>query len=445
MIKEGLPKNWVETTIGDIYSMIGGGTPSKGNSTFWNGDIPWASVKDISRVDYLNETVDFISAEGLKNSAANIANPGDVIIGTRMTVGKPVITNIKTAVNQDLKILKSVLPSSMTFYWFKALQTHIESLSGGTTVKGIRVEVLKSIPFPLPPLPEQQRIVAKLDQLFASLETVKARMEKIPDLLKQFRQAVLTQAVTGKLTEEWREGKELLNDYNEIECSEHRTFTSSLPELWVVRAFKNIAKIESNLVDPNRFLDFPLIAPDNIEKETGRLINLPLVSDINPISSKNYFASNSIIYSKIRPYLSKLVLVDFEGLCSADMYPISTNLHLKYLFFYMLTAEFLDYASTAGERTVLPKINQKALNIIPVPVPPFPEQTEIVRRVEALFSKADRIHEKYILLKEQIDHLPQTILAKAFRGELVEQLPTDGDARELLKEIAQLKVGGKKK
>src|SRR5882672_2534670 len=101
-----LPNNWIETTIGEVYNFKGGGTPSKANSSYWNGNIPWASIKDISRIEILKETQDFISDEGFKNSASNIAEIGDVILGTRMLPGKTVLTSIRTAINQDLKIVK---------------------------------------------------------------------------------------------------------------------------------------------------------------------------------------------------------------------------------------------------------------------------------------------------------------------------------------------------
>jgi type I restriction enzyme S subunit len=93
-------------------------------------------------------------------------------------------------------------------------------------------------------------------------------------------------------------------------------------------------------------------------------------------------------------------------------------MNLNYLYYYMLSQEFLKFATTAGERSVLPKINQKSMEVIPVPVPSSQEQTEIVRRVENLFAKADAIEEKYKQLKEKIENLPQAVLAKAFRGEI---------------------------
>src|SRR5690606_12104685 len=123
----------------------------------------------------------------------------------------------------------------------------------------------------------------------------------------------------------------------------------------------------------------------------------------------------------------------------------TSNTDIKFIFYYMLSNEFLAYSTTAGERSVLPKINQKGINEIPFPLPTLTEQQEIVRRVESLFAKADAIEERYNILKEKIEHLPQAILHKAFKGQLVPQLPTDGDAKDLLAEIMALKKEAKGK
>ncbi len=316
----------------------------------------------------------------------------------------------------------------------------------GTGMVHITKPVFENHEIPLPPLSEQERIVAKLDKLFAQHEKIKKALDRIPLLLKTFRQQLLTHAVTGKLTEQWRKGRSLDVKFG-LTNTGFRTWKFSAPSRWKVVAFGDVAEVKSNLVDPNNFSDYFLIAPDNIEANTGKLINTPLVSEVNPKSGKHLFNKGVIIYSKIRPYLSKLIIADFYGLCSADMYPIDNTVHteIKYIYYYMLSNEFLSYSTTAGERSVLPKINQKGLNEIPFPLPALEEQKEIVSRVESLFFKADAIETRYQTLKAKIDNLPQAILHKAFKGELVPQLTTDGDAMELLAEIMALKKDVKKK
>jgi len=120
-----------------------------------------------------------------------------------------------------------------------------------------------------------------------------------------------------------------------------------------------------------------------------------------------------------------VAIAEFEGLCSADMYPIDALGSEKYLFRWMLTAQFTDWASNAESRSVLPKINQKDLSQIPVPTPSTEEQTEIVRRVDQLFAYADTIENQVNNALERVNNLTQSILAKAFRGELTEQWRKD--------------------
>lgn len=440
-----LPNGWILSQLKDVGDVVTGNTPPKKEIEHFGGNIPWIKPGDLldRKIIKFEETLTESGA-----SIARLLPPNSVMVSCIGNLGKIGIIDRPATTNQQINSVvfnSSIVNPFFGFYYALTLKEWLYENSSATTVSIINKGRFEKAPIPVPPLPEQQRIVAKLDTLFGHLDALKTRLDRIPQLLKDFRQKVLTQAVTGKLTEEWREGRELENEYDPDFLANMRDTTIEIPDLWYWLPFECIATIKSNLVDPNKYLEYPLIAPDNIQSETGLLISKPLVSDIMPISSKHIFEKGSIVYSKIRPYLSKLVIADFDGLCSADMYPISSDLETRYLFYYMLSEHFLSYATTAGERTVLPKINQKGLNEIPVPVPPREEQQEIVRRVESLFAKADHIEASYQKLKAKIEQLPQALLAKAFRGELVEQLPNDGDARELLEQIKKLKEEGEGK
>ena len=98
-------RGWSSYTLGEVFDFTGGGTPSKKVKSYWGGSIPWASIKDI-KGDTLDSTVDTITKDGVKNSATNIAEPGDLILATRINPGRPIISNIRTAINQDLKIAR---------------------------------------------------------------------------------------------------------------------------------------------------------------------------------------------------------------------------------------------------------------------------------------------------------------------------------------------------
>ena len=153
-------------------------------------------------------------------------------------------------------------------------------------------------------------------------------------------------------------------------------------------------------------------------------------------SGKHRFYPGQILYSKIRPYLSKVVVVDFDGLCSADMYPIDAKKNARCLWYYMLSEEFLEQASSAGSRSVLPKINQKELSALTVFMPSDEnEQAEIVRILDDLLAKEQQAKEAAETVLSQIDLIKKSILARAFRGELGTNDPTEESAFTLLKEI----------
>lgn len=236
-----VPKGWELVPLGNVVvNHLGGGTPSKANSAYWDGEIRWASVKDVGKSKYLDDTIDSITPEGLSNSSSNLITPGHLVVVTRMGLGKVSINRINVAINQDLRALQFSSGVNVD-YAYNFFLTH--AFEGtGLTVKGIKVEELLRFPFPLPPLAEQHRIVAKVDELMAlcnQLEAARAEREAArdmftlstfaklntpdpetfgqdarfalanlaplttrPDQIKQLRQTILNLAVRGKLVEQ---------------------------------------------------------------------------------------------------------------------------------------------------------------------------------------------------------------------------------------------------
>lgn len=286
----------------------------------------------------------------------------------------------------------------------------------GSAIPHLNKELFFSTPFPLPPLAEQQRIVDRIESLFAKLDEAKEKAQAVVDSFETRKAAILHKAFTGELTAKWRE--------------EHGVSIDN----WKTTRFDSVAAIRSNLVDPAEYQSFPHIAPDNIEKKTGVLLEYHTIAEDGVTSGKHRFYSGQILYSKIRPYLSKAVVVDFDGLCSADMYPIEAYQNARCLWYYMLSDEFLLQASTAGSRSVLPKINQKELSALTVHLPTNDrEQEEIARILDELFDKEQQTKEAAEVVLDQIDLMKKSILARAFRGELGTNDPSEESAVGLLK------------
>ncbi|MGY3203276.1 restriction endonuclease subunit S [Streptomyces sp. TE5632] len=160
-----------------------------------------------------------------------------------------------------------------------------------------------------------------------------------------------------------------------------------LPRGWAWASFGEVAHVASNLVSPLEYPALPHIAPNHIESETGRLLPFSTVAEDGVKSPKHLFSEGHILYSKIRPYLAKVVVARFDGLCSADMYPVSTELDLGYLALWLRSPAFTSFAARHQGRSVLPKINKEALAKLPVPVPPLEEQRRIVAALEEQLSR----------------------------------------------------------
>lgn len=172
---------WECKPIGDICTIIGGGTPARSNDAFFGGPIPWATIRDM-KSDWIDSTEFSITPAAVKNSATNILPAGTVIVASRVGLGKVCRTRNETAINQDLRgfIPRSLdqLDQQYLFLWFKSVAEQIVAAGTGATVQGVTLPLLRSLQIPLPPIKEQRRIVAALDEAFAAIATATANAEK---------------------------------------------------------------------------------------------------------------------------------------------------------------------------------------------------------------------------------------------------------------------------
>lgn len=406
-----LPDGWLDASLDDVLlSIVGGGTPSKSNASYFQGSIPWMSVKDMNK-NTLEDTMDHITQEAVENSSTNIIPAGTPIVATRMSLGKIVVANFDSAINQDLKALfhATGIERDYLVNWYRSNSKLIENLGTGTTVKGIRLEVLRALKFPLPSLPEQKMIADKLDTLLTQVESAKARLDRIPKILKTFRQSVLSAAVSGKLTEEWREE-------NEVSI-----------ENWVSTNIGTLAQVATGKT-PKR---------TNVEYWDG--------GDIAWLTSA---ATGAALTFEAEQFITKLAVKE----CTLKLFPIGTLLLAMYgegktrgqvtelqleatcnqacaailVDETQVSKEFLklrlqeNYEETrkAAVGGAQPNLNLNKVREIAVDLPSEPEQTQIVHRVEELFAFADRIEHKANAALDRVNNLTQSILAKAFRGEL---------------------------
>ncbi len=423
-----VPENWCWIKLGVISSIISKGTtPKGGKSAYVDEGIDFLRVENINDDgtichDDMMHVTEETHTGFLKRS---ILEENDILVSIAGTLGKTAIVkndDLPLNTNQAVAFVRLKDNGEVSREYIRyaidtpVIQNMLLSKTKVTAIPNLTLEIISECLIPFPPLAEQQRIVEQIESLFSKLDEAKEKAQEVIDGYEARNAAVYNDAFSGRLTAQWRK-----DNYKENK--------------WETKRFDEVADIKSNLVEPSNYLEFPHIAPDNIEKRTGILLDYHTIAEDGVKSGKHRFYAGQILYSKIRPYLSKVVMVDFDGLCSADMYPIEAKENTKYLLYYMLSDMFLEQASSAGSRSVLPKINQKELSAIKVRITSDEEQKEVVRILDYLLPMMQQVRDKAVQVVDNIDTIKKSILAKAFRGELGTNIPEDESAIELLKII----------
>ncbi|MFB6471268.1 restriction endonuclease subunit S [Paenibacillus glucanolyticus] len=214
-----IPIEWEISNIESIVEkIVGGGTPSRENSDFYSGSIPWITVKDMDGKIYKYSAQEFITEEAIRKSATNLINKDSVIVATRIALGRAFINKVPVAINQDLKALylKKNVESLYFLYWYLSNNSLIEAMGSGSTVKGIRLEQLKHLLLPLPPLKEQQKIAEILSTVDEQIENTEQLIQKTKELKKGLMQQLLTKGIghtefkqteLGEIPVEWEASK----------------------------------------------------------------------------------------------------------------------------------------------------------------------------------------------------------------------------------------------
>lgn len=454
------PPQWLTVPLENVtLRIVGGGTPSKSKPEYYQGEIPWMSVKDMNK-HVLQDTADHISQAAVDNSSTNVIPAGTPIVATRMSLGKIVVANFDSAINQDLKAL--FLPAEFhrdyLVYWYRSVARKIEQMGTGTTVKGIRLEGLKGLDFALPPLAEQKVIADKLDTLLAQVETTKARLERIPQILKRFRQSVLAAAVSGRLTEEWRQRnpnsttETLLEGHSPLPkparwksrsdgfiqgnyaTAVGKPKSSPVPE-WKWISLVEVARMESGHTPSRNKPEYwngnvCWIGIRDANKNHGKTIQ-----DTEQKTNELGLANSA---SRLLPAgtvcISRTASVGYVVKMGKDM--ATSQDFVNWVPSPVIDPDWLKWLFVA-ERDSLLKFGKGSTHTtvyfpewlsMHVLLPHIDEQLEIVRQVDQLFAHADRIEQQVNNALTRVNNITQSILAKAFRGELTEQWRKDNPA-----------------
>ena len=278
-------------------------------------------------------------------------------------------------------------------YYFKAMDACKMFHGMGT---GIRLTLsyneLRNVPIPVPPRIEQDQIVRFLDWKVSEINKLISIRRKEIQELEEYRTVKLTSITHYGL------------DENRTLKDTGYSWIGAIPADWHVRAFSKVASVKSNIVQPECYMEEMQVSPASIEKNTGKIIQTQTVKESGVISGNHRFYQGQILYSKVRPLLNKVTIAPFDGLCSADMYPIETALDTKYFLYFMLSQNSLGQLSMSGNRVKMPKINQDELSSVLILFPDIKEQKLIAKKLDQLFALVDgqieRIKQNISLLRE---------------------------------------------
>ncbi|HOP22143.1 MAG TPA: restriction endonuclease subunit S [Gammaproteobacteria bacterium] len=194
---------WEEKTLGEVCDILGGGTPSKKNESFYGGSIPWATVRDMNH-DILTQTDHSITDEGLKNSSSKIISKNHVVIATRVGLGKICKLKQDTAINQDLKGLvpneKYNILNDFIFWWFKSISQKVIDAGTGATVQGVKLTFIKELSFPLTTKNEQERVINTMNAFSKDTEALLNTYSNKLSSLEELKKTILQKAFVGELT-----------------------------------------------------------------------------------------------------------------------------------------------------------------------------------------------------------------------------------------------------
>lgn len=406
-----IPSHWELKKLGEVCFTTSGGTPNRGNSKFYQGNIPWVKSGELDR-GLILDTEEKISEEAIKNSSAKVFPKGTLLIALYgATIGKLAFLGIDAATNQAVcGIYKNEnIDSNYLFHFLFYKKPSLVKQGIGGAQPNISQGILKKLELPLPPISEQQVIVAKIEELISELENGKQQLQSAQQQLKVYRQSLLKWAFEGKLTnKKVKDGK--------------------LPKGWKWLKLGSIAtKItDGEHITPRRTSEgFLLLSARNIQNGYLALENvdyvpedeyLRIVKRCNPEPGDILISCSGTIGRVCRvPKDLKFVMVRSVALVKLDWSSYSSKFY-EYLFLSPLLQRHIDKSKKATAQANLFLGPIKNLDVI---VCPIEEQEQIVSELESKLTVCDKIEETISQSLQQAETLRQSILKKAFEGKLI--------------------------
>lgn len=427
------PESWLATSLSEIAFIQMGQSPDSRSYNNRGEGLPFFQGK--AEFGKLFPTIRKWCTDPKK-----IANKGDILLSVRAPVGPTNFAPEQCCIGRGLASIQAYNPFEQQYllHYFRNIEPWLAQQGTGTTFAAISGNFIRALEIPLAPLNEQKRIADKLDRLLARVDACREKCDRIPLILKRFRQSVLAAATSGELTEDWREKMNRSKHSWQAKCGEEIfPFVTSGSRGWAAYYAQEGAIF---------------LRVGNLDHDTIKL-DLSELQYVNPPTG----AEGKRTRIEVGDILISITAdIGMVALIREDIGEAYINQHLclarqsgkycgPYLAYYL--------ASPSGGLAQLVEMQRgmtKAgltlgdIRSLKIVIPDLDEQQEIVRRVETLFAYADRLEAQYKQAREHIDRLTPAILDKAFRGELVPQDPNDEPASVLLERIQALRSSAEK-
>lgn len=429
-----VPENWVWVRLENVASWGSGGTPSRKHEEYYNGDILWIKTGELNN-GWIYDTEEKITDEGLQKSTAKLFPPYSVLIAMYgATIGKVAILGVPATTNQACACAvcnQSLLYMYLFYYCISQKNVFIEKGKGGAQ-PNISQIILKQHPIPLPPLSEQQRIVERIEELFAKLDEAKERLQEVADSFAVRKAAILHKAFTGELTKQWR---------RENGVSDESWEERKLNEICIARAGYAFNSKEFGSKG------YQIIRMGNLYGGQLLLDRSPVFIDEEildeKIIEKSIIQKGDILITltgtKYKRDYGYAVLVTITGKMLLNQRILSLrpkNDNADFICYCLQTKEFRDvFFSNETGGVNQGNVSSKFVENISIKYPTIPEQHEIVRLIDDLLARERSAQQAAEQALASIDLMKKSILARAFRGELGTNKASEASALELLRQV----------
>jgi type I restriction enzyme S subunit len=430
-----LPQGWAEVPLGALTRPSALKTePSQRLKVFYLG---------LEHIESWSGRIIRIGTSSEVKSTKAVFKAGDILYGKlRPYLNKVAIPDFDGICSTDILVFpaREGVQNNYLRYVLSArgFVEYANHRSSGIQLPRVNFEAIADYPVPLPPVAEQKRIVAKVEDLLALIDAALERVANVPAILKRFRQSVLSAACSGRLTAEWREshteiesGSELLRRTTGRAGFQSRLELPEIPDCWIWAALPWLGELNrgKSRHRPRNALhlfggSYPFIQTGDVARSGGRIIKHSQTYSEEGLKQSRLWPEGTVCIT-IAANIADSGILTYKACFPDSVVGFIADSRLcspEFVEFFIRTAR--ENLSAFAPETTQKNINLEILREVAVPLPPLEEQREIVRRVEALFKLADAIEKRVVMATARAEKLTQSILSKAFRGELV---PTEAE------------------